>query len=104
MMMEKLVERLAGETEVLRENLPSAALSNTNPTCCPDANLGRRGGKPATNPLSYGTAFLLILLLDCGMGGLNDAASASDATILWNKTVTISISVTCSYNKRPSGT
>jgi hypothetical protein len=39
---------MAGETEVLGENYPSAALSTTNPTCCPDANPGRRGGKPAT--------------------------------------------------------
>jgi hypothetical protein len=39
MMMEKLVERLAGEAEVLRENLPQC-----------------RGGKPATNRLSYGPA------------------------------------------------
>jgi hypothetical protein len=31
-------------------------LSTTNPTCCPDANPGRHGGKPATNRLSYGTA------------------------------------------------
>jgi hypothetical protein len=31
--------------------------STTNFTCCPDANPGRRGGKPATNRLSYGTAF-----------------------------------------------
>jgi hypothetical protein len=28
---------------------PSAALSTTNPTCCPYANPGRRGGKPASN-------------------------------------------------------
>jgi hypothetical protein len=35
---------------------PSAALPTTNPTCCPDANPGRRGGKPATNRLYYGTA------------------------------------------------
>jgi hypothetical protein len=54
MIMEKLVEWLAGETEVLGETCPSAALSTTNPTC-PDANLGRRGGKPASNRLSYGT-------------------------------------------------
>jgi hypothetical protein len=27
----------------------------TNPTCCLDAKPGRRGGKPATNSLSYGT-------------------------------------------------
>jgi hypothetical protein len=34
----------------------NAALSTTNPTCCSDANPGRRGGKPATNRLSYDTA------------------------------------------------
>jgi hypothetical protein len=50
---------LAGETEVIGENCPSAALSTTNPTCCPDANPGRRGRKPATNRLSYGTAYLV---------------------------------------------
>jgi hypothetical protein len=56
--VEQLVEwRLAGETEVLGENLPSATLSTINPTW-PDAgsNPGRRGGKPATNRLSYGAA------------------------------------------------
>jgi hypothetical protein len=60
MMMENLVEwRLARETEVLGENLPSATLSATNPTS-PDTGLnpGRRGGKPATNRLSYGAAQL----------------------------------------------
>jgi hypothetical protein len=36
---------------------PSAALTTINPTCCPDANPSRRGGKSATNRLSYGTAF-----------------------------------------------
>jgi hypothetical protein len=35
---------------------PSAALSITNPICWPDANPARRGGKPDTNGLSYGTA------------------------------------------------
>jgi hypothetical protein len=44
------------ETEVLGENLLSAALSTTKPTCCPEANPGRRGGKSASNRLSYGTA------------------------------------------------
>jgi hypothetical protein len=38
---------MAGETEVLGENLPHAALSTTNPTYCPDANAGRRSGKAA---------------------------------------------------------
>jgi hypothetical protein len=32
------------------------------PTCCSDANPGRRGGKPATNLLSYGTANFYRLL------------------------------------------
>jgi hypothetical protein len=42
MIVEQSVEcELAGETEVLGENLRK----------CP----GRRGGKPATNRLSYGT-------------------------------------------------
>jgi hypothetical protein len=45
----------AGETEVLGENLPQRYLSTTNPKW-PDleSNPGRRGGKPATNRLSYG--------------------------------------------------
>jgi hypothetical protein len=34
----------------------NASLSTTNSTCCPDANPGRGGGKPATNRLSYGAA------------------------------------------------
>jgi hypothetical protein len=33
------------------------AMSTTNPTCYPDANPGGRGGKPATNRLSYSTAY-----------------------------------------------
>jgi hypothetical protein len=37
---------------------PSAASSTTNPTCCPDANPGRRGGRSASNRLTYGTAKL----------------------------------------------
>jgi hypothetical protein len=48
--------RLAGETEVLGENLPSATLSATKPTWPdPSSNPGRRGGKPAANRLSYGS-------------------------------------------------
>jgi hypothetical protein len=56
--VEQLVEwRLAGETEVLGENLPSATLSTTNPTWPdPGSKPGRHGGKPATNRLSYGAA------------------------------------------------
>jgi hypothetical protein len=52
MMIEKLVELLAGEIEVLEESLPQCHFFQ-NTTCCPDANPGRRG---AINRLSYGTA------------------------------------------------
>jgi hypothetical protein len=54
--------RLAGETEVLGEKTcPSATSSTTNPTSIdPGLNPGRRGGKPATNRLSYGAAQIWI--------------------------------------------
>jgi hypothetical protein len=52
---------LAGETEVLGENLPQSHFCpSQNPTWPdPGLNPGRRGGKPATNRLSYGAAFQL---------------------------------------------
>jgi hypothetical protein len=46
-----------GKPKYSEKTGPSAALSTINPTCCPEANPGRRGGKPVTNRLSYGTAF-----------------------------------------------
>jgi hypothetical protein len=66
MVMMKLVERwLAGETEVLGENLPQYRFVHHKPhMICPDLNPGRRGGKPATNRLSYGTAWCLIKYRD----------------------------------------
>jgi hypothetical protein len=59
MIVEKQMEcRLAGETEVLGENLPHRHFCpSQNPTWPdPDLNPSRRGGKPATNRLSYGAA------------------------------------------------
>jgi hypothetical protein len=53
MMMEKLVEWLAGETEEIGENLPQCGFVHHKPPCCPDRE------KPATNRLSYGTAFFV---------------------------------------------
>jgi hypothetical protein len=46
-----------GKSKYSEKTCPSATLSTTNPTW-PDLGLnpGRRGGKPATNRLSYGTA------------------------------------------------
>jgi hypothetical protein len=45
-----------GKLKYSKKTCPSAALSTANPTCCPYANPGRYGGKPASNRLSYGTA------------------------------------------------
>jgi hypothetical protein len=59
MIVEKQMKcRLAGETEVLGENLPQRHFfPSQNPTWQdPVLNPGRRGGKPATNRLSYGAA------------------------------------------------
>jgi hypothetical protein len=59
MIVEKQMEcRLARETEVLGENLPQRHFCpSQNPTRPdPDLNPGRRGGKQATNRLSYGAA------------------------------------------------
>jgi hypothetical protein len=62
MIVEKQMEcRLAGETEVLGENLPQRHFCpSQNPTRPdPGLNPGRLGGKPATNRLSYGAVFFL---------------------------------------------
>jgi hypothetical protein len=45
-----------GKPKYSEKTCLSAVLSTTNPTCCPDANPGRRGGKPASNRLSCVTA------------------------------------------------
>jgi hypothetical protein len=60
MIVEKQMEcRLAGETEVLGENLSQSHFCpSQNPTLPdPGLNPGLRVGKPATNRLSYGAAF-----------------------------------------------
>jgi hypothetical protein len=57
--VEKQMEcRLAGETEVLGENLPQRHFCPSQNPIWPDPGLnpGRRGGKQATNRLSYGAA------------------------------------------------
>jgi hypothetical protein len=46
-----------GKPKYSKKICPSATLSNTNPTWPdPCSNPARRGGKPATNRLSYGAA------------------------------------------------
>jgi hypothetical protein len=50
MIMEKSVEWLAGETEVLGENLPQCRFVHHKPYMLPVREPpGRRGGKPASN-------------------------------------------------------
>jgi hypothetical protein len=59
---------LAGETEVAGENLPSGTFSTTYPTWpVLGSNPGRHGGKPATNRLSYDTAYRVLYLHSLGV-------------------------------------
>jgi hypothetical protein len=62
MIVEQLVEwELAGEIEVLGEDLPSATSSTKNPTWLDvGSNPGHRCWKLATNCLSHGTASVLL--------------------------------------------
>jgi hypothetical protein len=58
---------IAGKTEVRGESWPSAILSTTNSIWLDlGSKLGHRGGKPATNCLSYGTAWKLYACGSCG--------------------------------------
>jgi hypothetical protein len=62
MIVEKQIEcRLAGETEVPGENVPQRHFCPSQNPTWPDQGLnpGRRGGKLATNCLSYGAALFL---------------------------------------------
>jgi hypothetical protein len=58
-MMEKLVEWTVFDrgTEVLGENVPPRGVHHKSYLPDSGANLGHRGGKPATNRFSYGAAY-----------------------------------------------
>jgi hypothetical protein len=63
MIVEKQMEcRLAGETEVLGENLPQRHFRPSQNPTWPDPvlNPSRRGGKLVTNRLSYGAALICV--------------------------------------------
>jgi hypothetical protein len=71
--------RLAGETEVLEENLPQRHFCPSQIPTIPDPGLnpGRRGGKPATNRLSYGAAFRVVTCISfSGIPGIGPALAA----------------------------
>jgi hypothetical protein len=52
---------IGGEIEVLGENFPQCLFAHHKPhMICPDANPGRRGGKPETDHFSYGTVKIKI--------------------------------------------
>jgi hypothetical protein len=56
-----------GKPKYSEKTCPSATFSTTNPTWPdPGSNPGRRGGKPATNRLSYGAAKEWHILLNTG--------------------------------------
>jgi hypothetical protein len=51
-----------GNRSTRRKPAPVPLYPPQTPTCCPDADPGRRGGKPATNRLSYGMAVIRSLI------------------------------------------
>jgi hypothetical protein len=67
-----------GNRSTRRKPAPVPRGPPQTPHACPDANSGRRDGKPATNRLSYGTALgavlkphLLVMLVDCWFATLS---------------------------------
>jgi hypothetical protein len=86
MIVEKQMEcRLAGETEVLGENLPQHHFCpSQNPTWPdPGLNPGRRSGKPATNRLSYGAAIFCQLKVTDHSRALNNTVYIITCMEFW---------------------
>jgi hypothetical protein len=78
--------KLAGETEVLGENLPQRhCCPSQNPTWPdPGLNLGRRGGKPATNRLSYGAAIMTCVKTGCNLCCKTEILEENICHISWH--------------------
>jgi hypothetical protein len=73
---------------------PSATLSTTNPTWTdPGSNPGLRGGRPAANRLSHGTAYVLVSL------GCWSRQSNFRALQVWEGVFSKSVTLTCATSR-----
>jgi hypothetical protein len=88
-----------GKPKYWKKTCPSATLSTTNPTWLyPGFNPDRRGGKPATNRLSYGGA-LCLLQVDAGIVTRNGPwfhASLFDSLYPFRRYMTSEVDMTIS--------
>jgi hypothetical protein len=82
--MQKLVDWkvLAGDTEVHGENLPRRHfLHHKSQVTNPGANPGRRGGKSATNRVSYGAALIMAIHKEYFFRVMNKVRSGKEGII-----------------------
>jgi hypothetical protein len=71
-----------GKPKYSEETCPSATLPTTNPTCLdPVLNPIHRGGKPATNRLSHGAAYVHMMRTEILLLIINVLVSKSDDVI-----------------------
>jgi hypothetical protein len=84
-----------GKAEVLGENPVPVPLSITNPTWTdPESNPGHRGGRPATNRLSHGTARRLrYISLMGGVMQTKSTCSPSSALHYWTVSTKLALFV-----------
>jgi hypothetical protein len=92
-----------GKPKYSAETRPPAILSPTNPKWLDlESNSGRRGGKPATNCLSYGTAYKANCVTSFAFTwlSLTVAATCKYTELLWCEDITYINSHKLSHNRR----
>jgi hypothetical protein len=68
-----------GKSAYSEKPCPNASLSTTNPTWLDSgSNPGRRGGKPATNRLSYDTAIQVIYVTSLSFRAMSGSSYSTD--------------------------